>query len=81
MHLVLPQATPSQQAELQKIRVLHDKLSLELNALAQKMAGLQGHESQYNGVAGAKSEVQAKPCMICYVTDRDLTVQRHCMSC
>ena len=51
-----------QQAELQKIKVLHDKLSLELNTLAQKMAGLQGQQGQYDGVAGAKSEVGPALC-------------------
>ena len=51
------QATPAQQAELQKIRGLQDKLAAELSGLSHKMADLQAETHKYDGIDGAKREV------------------------
>lgn len=65
------QASPAQQAELQKIKALNDKLSLELSGLTQKMEGLQ---TQFQGIAGAKSQVviplQAAVVTCCFGIER-----------
>lgn len=51
------QATPAQQAELQKIQGLQDKLAAELSGLSHKLADLQAETHKYDGIDGAKREV------------------------
>ena len=49
------QASPAQQAEMKKIRALHDKLGAELNSLSQKMSSMQAGRPE--AAAGAQSQV------------------------
>ena len=55
---VIVQATPAQQAELQKMKGLQEKLGAELGGLSQRVADLQGQSHKYEGVDGAKNQVR-----------------------
>ena len=52
------QATPAQQAELQKVKGLQEKLGAELSGLSQRVADLQGQSHKYEAVDGAKNQVR-----------------------
>ena len=75
--LLMLQASPVQQAELQKIKALHDKLSSELSGLTEKMETLQT-QPQFQGIDGAKSQVVLflQAAVVLLVRDA-ITVQFH----
>ena len=52
------QATPAQQAELQKMKGLQEKLGAELSGLSQRVADLRGQSHKYEAVDGAKDQVR-----------------------
>jgi hypothetical protein len=52
------QATPTQQAEMKKVKGLQEKLGTELTSLSQRMADLQVQGQKYETVDGAKNQVK-----------------------
>ncbi|DBA65684.1 TPA: hypothetical protein ACH3X2_002738 [Trebouxia sp. C0005] len=52
------QATPTQQAEMKKVKGLQEKLGTELTSLSQRMADLQVQGQKYEVVDGAKDQAR-----------------------
>ncbi len=59
---LVAQATPTQQAEMKKVKGLQEKLGTELASLAQRMADLQVQGQKYEAVDGAKNQVNKASC-------------------
>ncbi len=55
---LVAQATPTQQAEMKKVKGLQEKLGTELTSLSQRMADLQVQGQKYEAVDGAKNQVR-----------------------
>lgn len=73
---LVAQATPTQQAEMKKVKGLQEKLGTELTSLSQRMADLQVQGQKYEVVDGAKDQVKKTPTplMVC----SDIAGQSHC---
>lgn len=59
---LVAQATPTQQAEMKKVKGLQEKLGTELTSLSQRMADLQVQGQKYEAVDGAKNQVNKTSC-------------------
>ncbi len=74
---LVAQATPTQQAEMKKVKGLQEKLGTELTSLSQRMADLQVQGQKYEAVDGAKNQVN-KPSCYPGSCSSDIASQSHC---
>ena len=72
---LVAQATPTQQAEMKKVKGLQEKLGTELTSLSQRMADLQVQGQKYEAVDGAKNQVNKASCS---PGCSDIASQSHC---
>ncbi len=73
---LVAQATPTQQAEMKKVKGLQEKLGTELTSLSQRMADLQVQGQKYEAVDGARNQVKTAPCSPSSCSD--IASQSHC---